>query len=60
MKNSKEFRVVVNNIQKYAINPTRAANFTDYYLSRNQRVRHFTKHPTKANEAPNRSKLRGI
>jgi hypothetical protein len=52
MQNSKEFRVVVDNIRKYTPNPTRAANFTDYYLSRNQRVRHFTKciDITKANK----------
>lgn len=48
MNNSEEFRVVVNNVKKYAPNPERAANFIDYYLSRNRRVRHFTKHPTKA------------
>lgn len=48
MNNSKEFRAVVNNIQKYTPNPKRAANYIDYYLSRNQRVRHFTKHPIKA------------
>lgn len=48
MENAKEFRVVVSDMAKLKPDPARAADFEDHYLSRERRVRHFTKHPLKA------------
>jgi hypothetical protein len=48
MDDKKEFRVVVADAAKLKPDSTRAADFEDYYISREMRVRHFTKHPVKA------------
>jgi hypothetical protein len=48
MENTKEFRIVVADVLALKPDPSRAADFEDHYLSRETRIRHFTKHPAKA------------